>query len=49
MLLFVILTIAAFRWKLNMGMAIVMFLLYVAFMIVSLLLEKGTIQCTFAL
>jgi hypothetical protein len=45
MLLFVILTIAIFKWKLNIGLAIVMFFLYFVFMVVSLLLEKGVIKC----
>ena len=49
MLLFVIITIAAFKWRLNIGMAIVMFILYILFMIVSLMLEKGVIKCRFAL
>ncbi|XP_017492001.1 PREDICTED: sodium/potassium/calcium exchanger 2-like [Rhagoletis zephyria] len=46
MLLFVILTIAAFNWRLNIGMAMVMFILYFFFIAISLLLEKKIINCT---
>lgn len=49
MLVFVILTIALFKWKLNVGLAIVMLLLYFVFMVVSLLLEKGVVKCTLTL
>ncbi|XP_075677794.1 solute carrier family 24 member Nckx30C isoform X3 [Dermatophagoides pteronyssinus] len=46
MLLFVIITIAAFKWRLNIGMAAVMFVLYFFFIICSLMLEKDIIKCT---
>ncbi|KAI2798961.1 hypothetical protein RDWZM_006724 [Blomia tropicalis] len=45
MLLFVILTIALFNWRLNISMALVMFVLYFIFIIFTLLLENKTINC----
>ncbi|XP_025016624.1 sodium/potassium/calcium exchanger 2 [Tetranychus urticae] len=45
MLLFLIIIIPAFRWRLNFGLASVMFALYWAFIAVSLLLEYGVIKC----
>jgi len=39
-------TIWLFDWKLNMGMAIVMFLLYFVFIAISILLEKDIIKCS---
>ncbi|XP_054159687.1 sodium/potassium/calcium exchanger Nckx30C-like, partial [Oppia nitens] len=46
MLMFVILTIALFKWSLNVGMAIVMFILYFIFIAISLMLENNTIKCS---
>ncbi|KAI1301951.1 Sodium/potassium/calcium exchanger 2 [Halotydeus destructor] len=46
MLLFVIITIAAFKWRLNVGMAIVMFLLYFVFLYISLKFEKKSWKCS---
>lgn len=45
MLLFVILTIAVFNWRLNVGMAIVMFILYFFFIACTLLLEYHVVDC----
>ncbi|XP_023229789.1 sodium/potassium/calcium exchanger Nckx30C-like isoform X3 [Centruroides sculpturatus] len=46
MLIFVIVSIALFKWKMNVGLAVVMFLLYFVFIAVSLMLEYGVISCT---
>ncbi|KPM07824.1 potassium-dependent sodium-calcium exchanger-like protein 2 [Sarcoptes scabiei] len=46
MLLFVIVTIALFKWRLNIGMAIAMFALYFFFIASSLLLEREIIKCS---
>ncbi|XP_047516395.1 sodium/potassium/calcium exchanger Nckx30C isoform X3 [Pieris napi] len=45
MLLFVILSIACFRWKMNRGLGFTMFLLYFVFVAVSLGLEYGYLHC----
>ncbi|GIX96041.1 hypothetical protein CDAR_7001 [Caerostris darwini] len=45
MLLFVIISIACFKWQMNIGLALVMFLLYFAFVAMSLLLEYNVIDC----
>ncbi|XP_035435078.1 sodium/potassium/calcium exchanger Nckx30C isoform X1 [Spodoptera frugiperda] len=45
MLLFVILSIACFRWKMNKGLGFTMFLLYFVFVGVSLGLEYGYLHC----
>ncbi|XP_075590255.1 sodium/potassium/calcium exchanger 2-like isoform X3 [Dermatophagoides farinae] len=46
MLLFVIITIAAFKWRLNISMAAVMFALYFFFIACSLMLENDVIKCS---
>ncbi|XP_055488738.1 sodium/potassium/calcium exchanger 2-like isoform X2 [Leucoraja erinacea] len=45
MLIFVILSIGACRWKMNKILGLIMFILYVVFLIVSVLLEEKVIQC----
>ncbi|XP_041984340.1 sodium/potassium/calcium exchanger Nckx30C isoform X2 [Aricia agestis] len=45
MLIFVILSIACFRWKMNKGLGFTMFLLYFVFVAVSLGLEYGYLHC----
>ncbi|KAL0820665.1 hypothetical protein ABMA28_006497 [Loxostege sticticalis] len=45
MLLFVILSIACFRWKMNKGLGLTMFMLYFVFVAVSLSLEYGYFHC----
>ncbi|XP_022671425.1 sodium/potassium/calcium exchanger Nckx30C-like isoform X3 [Varroa jacobsoni] len=45
MLVFVIVTIAMFNWKMNFGLAMVMFLLYFIFIACSLLLEYEVVRC----
>lgn len=45
MLIFVIVTIALFNWKMNFGLALVMFLLYFVFIACSLLLEYEVVKC----
>ncbi|XP_078069983.1 sodium/potassium/calcium exchanger 2-like [Mustelus asterias] len=45
MLLFVILSIGACKWKMNKILGLIMFVLYVVFLIVSVLLEQKTIKC----
>nr|XP_022904455.1 sodium/potassium/calcium exchanger Nckx30C-like [Onthophagus taurus] len=47
MLLFVVLSIACFRWKMNKGLGLTMFLLYFVFVAVSLMFEYETIVCPF--
>ncbi|PSN40021.1 Sodium/potassium/calcium exchanger Nckx30C [Blattella germanica] len=47
MLLFVILSIACFRWKMNKGLGFTMFLLYFVFVAVSLMFEYKIIVCPF--
>ncbi|XP_069678361.1 sodium/potassium/calcium exchanger Nckx30C isoform X2 [Periplaneta americana] len=47
MLLFVILSIACFRWKMNKGLGFTMFLLYFVFVAVSLMFEYKIITCPF--
>ncbi|XP_067143582.1 sodium/potassium/calcium exchanger Nckx30C-like [Centruroides vittatus] len=46
MLIFVIVSIALFKWKMNVGLAVVMFLLYFVFIAVSLMLEYEVLSCT---
>ncbi|RWS17735.1 sodium/potassium/calcium exchanger 2-like isoform X1 [Dinothrombium tinctorium] len=46
MLLFVIAVIAIFKWQLNVGMAVVMFLLYFLFLAVALILEYNIVSCS---
>ncbi|XP_014258502.1 sodium/potassium/calcium exchanger Nckx30C isoform X2 [Cimex lectularius] len=45
MLIFVIMSIACFHWKMNKGLGFTMFLLYFAFVTVSLLFEYDVISC----
>lgn len=45
MLIFVIISIACFRWKMNKGLGFTMFLLYFVFVAVSLGLEYGYLHC----
>ncbi|XP_036226896.2 sodium/potassium/calcium exchanger Nckx30C isoform X3 [Bactrocera oleae] len=45
MLLFVVMSIACFRWKMNRGLGFTMFLLYFVFVAVSLMFEYDTLQC----
>ncbi|XP_063905787.1 sodium/potassium/calcium exchanger Nckx30C isoform X2 [Zophobas morio] len=45
MLLFVIMSIACFRWKMNRGLGFTMFLLYFVFVAVSLMFEYNYIVC----
>lgn len=45
MLMFVIMSIACFHWKMNKGLGFTMFLLYIAFVTVSLLFEYGKLTC----
>ncbi|XP_038660545.1 sodium/potassium/calcium exchanger 2-like isoform X2 [Scyliorhinus canicula] len=45
MLLFVILSIGACKWKMNKILGLIMFILYVVFLVVSVLLEQKTIEC----
>lgn len=47
MLLFVIASIACFRWKMNKGLGITMFFLYFAFVAVSLMFEYKHLTCPF--
>ncbi|XP_067002126.2 sodium/potassium/calcium exchanger Nckx30C [Anabrus simplex] len=45
MLIFVILSIACFRWKMNKGLGFTMFLLYFVFVAVSLMFEYKIMMC----
>ncbi|XP_017799082.1 PREDICTED: sodium/potassium/calcium exchanger Nckx30C-like [Habropoda laboriosa] len=45
MLLFVILSIACFKWRMNKGLGITMFLLYFVFVAVSLMFEYEILVC----
>ncbi|XP_055713698.1 sodium/potassium/calcium exchanger Nckx30C isoform X2 [Phlebotomus papatasi] len=45
MLLFVILSIACFRWRMNKGLGLTMFLLYFVFVAVSLMFEYDVMEC----
>ncbi|XP_037909411.1 sodium/potassium/calcium exchanger Nckx30C isoform X5 [Hermetia illucens] len=45
MLLFVVLSIACFRWRMNKGLGLTMFLLYFVFVAVSLMFEYKMITC----
>ncbi|XP_020389704.2 sodium/potassium/calcium exchanger 2 [Rhincodon typus] len=45
MLLFVILSIGACKWKMNKILGTIMFILYIAFLITSVLLEQKVIEC----
>ncbi|XP_055849274.1 sodium/potassium/calcium exchanger Nckx30C isoform X4 [Episyrphus balteatus] len=45
MLLFVVMSIACFRWKMNKGLGFTMFLLYFVFVAVSLMFEYNIIVC----
>lgn len=45
MLIFVIIIIAAFKWRMNKYMGAAMFVFYVIFLTLSLLLEYGVIDC----
>lgn len=47
MLLFVIVSIACFRWKMNRGLGVTMFLLYFVFVAVSLMFEYKILMCPF--
>nr|CAD7577332.1 unnamed protein product [Timema californicum] len=47
MLLFVIMSIACFRWRMNKGLGFTMFLLYFVFVAVSLMFEYKIIRCPF--
>ncbi|XP_067885011.1 sodium/potassium/calcium exchanger 2-like [Heterodontus francisci] len=45
MLLFVIISIGACKWKMNKILGLIMFVLYILFLIVSVLLEEKIIEC----
>uniref|UniRef100_UPI00358F8DA2 sodium/potassium/calcium exchanger 2-like isoform X2 n=1 Tax=Myxine glutinosa TaxID=7769 RepID=UPI00358F8DA2 len=45
MLLFVIITIALCRWRMNKILGAVMFILYSVFLVLSILLEQGILKC----
>ncbi|XP_064474925.1 sodium/potassium/calcium exchanger Nckx30C-like isoform X2 [Ornithodoros turicata] len=45
MLIFVIVTIAIFHWRMNVGLALVMFFLYFVFIACSLILEYEVLSC----
>ncbi|XP_078425726.1 sodium/potassium/calcium exchanger 2-like isoform X1 [Cetorhinus maximus] len=45
MLLFVILSIGVCKWKMNKILGLIMFVLYILFLIVSVLLEEKVIEC----
>ncbi|XP_062925090.1 sodium/potassium/calcium exchanger 2-like isoform X3 [Mobula hypostoma] len=45
MLLFVILSIGACKWKMNKALGLIMFGLYIVFLIVAVLLEEKVIEC----
>ncbi|KAI5692976.1 hypothetical protein M8J75_005111 [Diaphorina citri] len=47
MLIFVIVSIAAFHWKLHRGLGVTMFLLYFLFVVLSLSLEYGYLVCPY--
>ncbi|XP_050101636.1 sodium/potassium/calcium exchanger Nckx30C isoform X2 [Anopheles aquasalis] len=47
MLLFVVMSIACFRWRMNKGLGFTMFLLYFAFVAVSLMFEYDVVICPF--
>ncbi|XP_062706983.1 sodium/potassium/calcium exchanger Nckx30C isoform X2 [Aedes albopictus] len=47
MLLFVIMSIACFRWRMNKGLGLTMFLLYFVFVAVSLMFEYDVLVCPF--
>lgn len=47
MLVFVILSIACFRWRMNKGLGFTMFLLYFVFVAVSLMFEYDVLVCPF--
>ncbi|XP_032579601.1 sodium/potassium/calcium exchanger Nckx30C isoform X7 [Drosophila sechellia] len=47
MLVFVVMSIACFRWRMNKGLGFTMFLLYFAFVAVSLMFEYDVITCPF--
>jgi len=47
MLLFVIMSIACFRWRMNKGLGFTMFLLYFVFVAVSLMFEYEVMTCPF--
>ncbi|XP_050077007.1 sodium/potassium/calcium exchanger Nckx30C [Anopheles maculipalpis] len=47
MLLFVVMSIACFRWRMNKGLGFTMFLLYFAFVAVSLMFEYDVLVCPF--
>jgi len=45
MLMFVVLSIMAFRWRMNKSLGFIMFLLYFLFLLVSLLFEYDVLEC----
>ena len=45
MLLFVIISIAACKWKMSKLLGFIMFLLYLVFLVVSVMLEDKIIMC----
>ncbi|XP_067620506.1 sodium/potassium/calcium exchanger Nckx30C isoform X3 [Eurosta solidaginis] len=45
MLIFVVMSIACFHWRMNKGLGFTMFLLYFVFVAVSLMFEYDTLQC----
>lgn len=47
MLIFVIVSIACFQWRMNKGLGVTMFLLYFVFVAVSLMFEYGHLECPF--
>ncbi|XP_013392554.1 sodium/potassium/calcium exchanger Nckx30C-like [Lingula anatina] len=47
MLLFVVCSVAAFKWKMSKGLGVAMFVLYSGFLATSVLLVLGFFQCPF--
>lgn len=45
MLMFVIISIACFRWRMHKGLGVVMFVLYFMFLAVALSLEFDVFEC----
>lgn len=47
MLLFVVMSIACFRWRMNKGLGVTMFILYFVFVAISLMFEYKHLTCPF--
>lgn len=47
MLLFVVMSIACFRWRMNKGLGVTMFILYFVFVTISLMFEYKHLTCPF--